>query len=90
MTKLTDTPESPNESSVLPSHKYCVLRRLKKDTYRKDLERFYYHWIDWHYFPINHLMYADVFDSKEDAEKHIEKQKIEWPNFDFKIVNQDG
>jgi len=86
LTKTTDSPESPSKPAP---KKCCVQRRLKDGTYSKENESLVSFWLDWHYFPLNHLSYTTVFSSDEEAKKHIEEQKIEWPNFDYKIIILD-
>lgn len=87
MTKPTDTPASAS-NPPLPTCR--VKRRLKDGTYSKEYERLVWFWLDWHYFPIDNIFYAPVFSSNDEAKEHIEEQKIEWPNFDYKIIDLDS
>lgn len=82
MTKPTDTPEL--TSSAL---KKCrVRRRLKKGTYSKEFRHLVEHWLDWHYYPINHEIYANIYQSADEAKKYIKKQQKKWPNFEYEII----
>ena len=86
MTSSTDVPAS---SSKPASKTCCVQRRLRGGTYSKENENLVSFWLDWHYFPLNHLSYATIFSSEDEAKKHIEEQKIEWPNFEYEIIILD-
>ena len=102
MTKTTDTPESASDptpavdpapeaaAKAAPPVTYFVQRRLKKGAFRDEFLGFVHFWLDWHYFPLGHESYSTVFESKEAATTHIEEQKIEWPNFDYKIIARDS
>ena len=92
MTKPTDSPESPNDPVVDPAPEapkpgaYHVQRRLKKGAYRDEFLKYVHFWLDWHYFPIAHESYASIFTTEKEAEKYIEEEKKEWPNFDYRII----
>jgi len=44
------------------------------------------HWLDWHYYPINHEIYANIYQSADEAKKYIKKQQKKWPNFEYEII----
>jgi hypothetical protein len=90
LTKTEALQELPNEVTVPLPVRYYAKRRLRPGTYREEFQRFYYQWLEWHYFPINQMQYAEGFESEPEIVEYIEDQLLIWPNFDFKIVDQDG
>lgn len=66
-----------------------VRRRMKAGTYSQEFDKYVGQWYDWHYYPLNTSMWAEVFLSHDDAQKYIDEQKKAWPNFEYEILDQD-
>ena len=89
MTKTADSPLSVSKPSAPDNRRCQVRRRLKAGTYSKEFDHFVCQWFDWHYYPLNNPMKANIFSSAEDAQKYIEAQTTSWPNFDYEIIILD-
>lgn len=90
MTNPTDVPGSPSNPPSASTPQDCrVRRRLPGGTYSREVSHLVSQWLDWHYYPINHKEYAEIFPDLRKAQDYIQEQKKSWPNFEYEILNLD-
>ena len=90
MTNPTDVPRSPSNPPSASAPQDCrVRRRLLSGTYSEEFDHLVNQWFDWHYYPINHKEYTEIFPDLRKAQDYIQEQKKSWPNFEYEILNLD-